>query len=52
MAISEAESRQEGRLNRKLVVMLKMVTLAPMPSARQKIPVRANAGFLRKARRA
>jgi hypothetical protein len=33
MAMSEAESRQEGRLNRKLVVMLKMVTFAPMPSA-------------------
>jgi len=45
IAIKDDESRQEGKLNRKLVVMLKIVVFAPIPSARQEIAVSAKPGF-------
>jgi hypothetical protein len=52
IAIKDAASRTEGTLNRKLVVMLKMVVFAPIPSARQKIAVSAKPGLRRSARAA
>ena len=45
IAIKDDESRQEGKLNRKLVVMLKIVVFAPIPSARQQIAVKAKPGL-------
>ena len=52
MAMMDDASRQEGQLNRKLVVTLKMVVLAPIPSIRQKIAVSAKPGFRFRARAA
>ena len=52
IAIKDDASRQDGKLNRKLVVMLKIVVFTPIPRARQKIAVSAKAGLRRRARAA
>jgi hypothetical protein len=52
MAIIGALSRAEGSLNERLVVRLKIVMFAPIPSARQNMAVAANAALRRKARAA